>query len=124
MTPLLRYVLDENLRGVLWHAIQQHNSRSAFPLDVVRVGDPPDLPLGTIDPDILVWAEREARIFVSLDKKTLPGHLIQHSQQGRHSPGIFIVIPSSTLTDILDYLVYAAYAGDPFDYADGIRFIP
>jgi hypothetical protein len=124
MTPLLRYVLDENLRGVLWHAIQQHNCQSTFPLDAVRVGDPPDLPLGTLDPDILIWAEHEGRIFVSLDKKTLPGHLTQHLQQGRHSPGIFIVIPSSQLTDILDYLTYAAYAGDPLDYADALRFIP
>jgi hypothetical protein len=124
MTPVLRYVLDENLRGVLWQAIQHHNSRSAYPPDAVRVGDPPDLPLGTQDPDVLVWAEREGRIFVSLDKKMLPGHLAQHLQQGRHSPGIFIVISSSRLTDILDYLTYAAYAGDPLDYADAIRFIP
>lgn len=124
MTPVLRYVLDENLRGVLWRAIQQHNSQSGFPIDAVRVGDPPDLPLGTVDPDILIWAEREARIFVSLDKRTLPGHLAQHLQQGRHSPGIFIVSRSSTLKDILDYLMYSAYAGHPLDYADGIRFIP
>lgn len=90
----------------------------------MRAGDPPDLPLRTVDPDILVWAQREARIFVSLDKSTLPGHLALHLQQGRHSPGIFIIIPSSTLKDILDYLTYAAYAGDPLDYVDGICFIP
>ncbi|HEY7422921.1 MAG TPA: hypothetical protein VH682_01550 [Gemmataceae bacterium] len=124
MTPVLRYVLDENLRGVLWHAIQQHNNQSAFPFDVVRVGDPPDLPQGSADPDILIWAEREGRILVSLDKKTLSGHLAQHLQQGHHSPGIFIMIPSSTLPAIPDYLMHAAYAGDPLDYADGIRFIP
>jgi len=124
VTPVLRYVLDENLRGPLWRAIQQHNSQSTFPLDAVRVGDPPDLPGGTVDPDILVWAEREARIFVSLDKSTLPGHLAHHLQQGRHSPGIFIVIASRKLRDILDYLIYTAYAGHPLDYADGIRFIP
>jgi hypothetical protein len=124
VTPVLRCVLDENLRGVLWRAIQHHNARSTFPLDVVRVGDPPDLPLRTVDPDILVWAEREARIFVSLDKTTLPGHLAQHHQQGHHSPGIFIVVQSRKLSDILDYLTFAAYAGYPLDYADGIRFIP
>ncbi len=122
--PVLRYVLDENLRGILWQAIQQHNGLGAFPLDAVRVGDPPDLPLGTVDPNILLWAEWEGRIFVSLDKTTLPGHLAQHLQQGRHSPGILIVTPSSTLAEVLEYLVYAAYAGKPIDYADGITFIP
>jgi hypothetical protein len=42
----LRYVLDTHLRGPLWRAIQWHNSAGINPLDVVRVGDPSDLPLG------------------------------------------------------------------------------
>jgi hypothetical protein len=62
----LRYLLDENLRGRLWQAIGVHNQTGAYPIDVVRVGDPPDLPLGSLDPDILLWAEREGRILVSL----------------------------------------------------------
>jgi len=46
----LRYLLDENQRGVLWHVIQRHNARGIDPIDTVRVGDTPDLPLGTDDP--------------------------------------------------------------------------
>jgi uncharacterized protein (DUF362 family) len=71
VTPFLRYLLDENLRGVLWRAIQRHNALSVYAIDLVQVGDPPDLPLGSLDPDILLWAERQGRILVSLDKKTL-----------------------------------------------------
>jgi hypothetical protein len=65
----LQFALDEHLRGgALWQAIQQHNGLGAYLPDVVRVGDPPDLPLGTIDADILLWTEREDRLFLSLDK--------------------------------------------------------
>jgi hypothetical protein len=42
----LRYLLDENQRGVLWHVIQRHNARGVDPIDAVRVGDLPELPLG------------------------------------------------------------------------------
>ncbi len=51
----LRFLLDENLRGrALWQAIQQHNARGANTLDIVRVGDPPDLPLQSQDSAILL----------------------------------------------------------------------
>ncbi len=121
----LRYLLDEHLRGGgLWQAIQQHNASTSYPLDAVRVGNPPDLPLGTTDPAILAWAEREIRIFVSLDKKSLPPHLGAHLQAGRDSPGIFIIRSGSTIPEVIDSLVLAAFAGNPVDFQDRIAYIP
>ena len=67
----LAYVLDEHLRGSLWPAILQHNRTSPHLIDATRVGDPSDLALGSSDPEILLWAERNGRILVSLDRKTL-----------------------------------------------------
>ncbi len=43
---MIRFVLDEHLRGPLWAAIQRHNLSASLPIDAVRVGDPPDLSLG------------------------------------------------------------------------------
>ncbi len=71
----LRFVLDENQRGPLWRSIIRHNQLGDYLLDVVRVGDAPDLPLGATDPDVLGWCERENRILVSFDRSTLAGHL-------------------------------------------------
>ena len=53
----LRFVLDEHLRGPAWSAVRRHNATAESPLDVVRVGDPDCIPLGTDDPAILLWAE-------------------------------------------------------------------
>jgi hypothetical protein len=61
----LTFLLDENLRGPLWQAILQNNLRGGAWLDVVRVGDPPDLPLAADDAAILAWAQREGRILVT-----------------------------------------------------------
>ena len=120
----LRFVLDENQRGLLWRAIVRHNQRGAYLVDVVRVGDPPDLPLGASDPDVLSWCEREDRILVSLDKATLSGHLAAHLQAGRHSPGIFMLRRGSRLPQVVTHLALAAYASEAWEWSDRIEFIP
>jgi hypothetical protein len=120
----LRFVLDEHLRGPLWRAIQWHNSAGVYPLDVLRVGDVSDLPLGIGDPDLLLWAEREKRILVTLDHDTIPTHLTDHLAAGHHSPGVFIIRPNSTLPNILSFLRDAAYASEPWEWQDRIQFIP
>jgi hypothetical protein len=120
----LRFLLDENLRGPLWAAIEQHNGKGTDLLDVVRVGDPVDLPLGTPDPDNLCWVEREGRLLITLDKTTMPSHLNQHLQAGRRSPGILILRPGCRIPEVVDFLVIAAYASDPLDWQDQVQYIP
>jgi hypothetical protein len=120
----LRFVLDENQRGLLWRAAVRHNQAGLSPLDVVRVGDPPDLPLGSIDPDILRWGEREDRILVSFDKTTMAGHLADHLQAGHHSPGIFMLRRGSRLSQVVAHLALVAFASEAGEWQDRIEFIP
>jgi hypothetical protein len=118
-------VLDEHLRGGgLWQIIQRHNAQGINPLDAVRVGDPPDLPRGTLDPDLLIWAEREGRILLSRDYTSLPGHLVQHLQAGHHSPGILLLRRRTSLSAVLGDPIVTAHAGDAADFQDAIRSIP
>jgi hypothetical protein len=95
----LRFVLDENQRGLLWRAVVRHNQSSAYPLDTVRVGDPPDLPLGAID-------------------------LADHLRAGHHSPGIFMRRRGSRLSQVVEHLALVAYASDDWEWQDRIEFIP
>ena len=119
-----RFVLDENQRGPLWRAVIRHNQAGIYPLDVMRVGDLLDLPLGSTDPDILLWCEREDRILVSFDKTTLAGHLNNHLQSGHHSPGIFLLRRASRLSQVLAHLALVAHASDAWEWQDRIEFIP
>jgi len=120
----LRLVLDENQRGPLWRAVVRHNQLGVHVLDVVRVGDPPDLPLGSTDAEILIWSEREQRILVTFDKTTLAGHLADHLQAGRHSPGIFTIRRGSSPSQIVAHLALVAYASEAWEWQDRIEFIP
>jgi hypothetical protein len=120
----LSYVLDEHLRGMLLQAIQRHNAAGVFTIDAVQVGDPADLPLGSADPDILLWAEREGRVIVSLDRGTMPSFLNTHLKAGRHCAGLFILDPKATIPQIVDFLAIAANAADPAALRDTLEFIP
>jgi hypothetical protein len=118
------YVIDEQLRGPLWQAIQSHNAKGIHLIDAIRVGDPPDLPLGSTDPDILIWAELTGRILVSRDEATMKTHLADHLATGRHSPGVFLIRHGSTLNEVVEFLVAAAYASDAYEWVDRSVYIP
>jgi hypothetical protein len=65
-----------------------------YRLDVVRVGDPADLPL------------------------------MDHLAAGRHSPGVYMIRRHSTLPQLLSFLRDAAYASELVEWQDRIQFIP
>jgi hypothetical protein len=121
---IYRFVLDENLRGPLWKSIQNHNALGVDLLDAVRVGDSTDLPLGTTDPDLLRWAEANDRFLVSKDRRTMPAHFADHLAGGRHVPGVLICRDTSTLTDLVEFLVLIAHASLPDEWLDRLDYFP
>ena len=88
------------------------------------MGDPADLPLSTLDPQVLAWAEEHDSILVTLDKSTMPGHLADHLTAGRHSPGVFIVRDGTPFAVVVEYLILATHVADPDEFRDAWRFIP
>lgn len=119
----LAFILDENVRGRLWQAIERHNATADWPLDVIQVGDPADLPLGSSDPEVLGWIERESRILVSLDRNTMPAHLESHLAAGHHVPGILLIRRGISIASLIEYLVAVAYASDAAEWRDRIEYI-
>src|SRR5262245_33446348 len=121
---MLRFLLDEHLRGPLALAVLRHNAQGGLPIDAVRVGDPPDLPLGSDDPTILLWAEPEGRILLTEDVHTMPGYLAQHLQDGHHAPGIFVISTGCSIGQLVSHLELVAHAGEAADYEDTITYVP
>lgn len=119
----LRFVLDEQLRGKpIWGALRRRAALGS-PLDVVRVGDPPDLPLGSSDPEILIWVEREGRILLTEDRRTIGRHLANHLRSGRSSPGVFLIYPQATNPFIIQWLELVVADNDPAQWRDQITHI-
>ncbi len=120
----IAYLLDENLPASLWRAIRRRNITSQNPLDVVRVGEPEDLPLSTDDETILRWIELADRILVTQDKSTMPGHLAHHLASKHHSPGIFMLRLGCSIPTVIEFLELASDASAPDEWRDRIAFVP
>jgi hypothetical protein len=119
----LAYLIDENLRGALAIALMRRATRYGLRLDLTQVGDAAAPPLGTLDPELLIWAEANERILVSRDRGTMGEHLAIHLADGRHSPGVFI-LRNDSLDSILEFLILAAFASDATDWVDQLTYIP
>ena len=120
----LAFVLDEHLRGPLWQAILRYNLRNDHPLDVIRVGDLPALPLGAGDAEILLWAEPLQRLLLTQDRHTMADNLRIHLRAGHHSPGILIARSGARIRDIVECLELIAQIGEAAEFADAITYIP
>jgi hypothetical protein len=120
----LRFLLDEHIRRTVWSAILRHNFRGKDILDVVRVGADNAPPYGTLDPDLLLWAEQNGRILVTEDKNSMPGHLAKHLSDGHHSPGIMMLRRRVHLPDLIDFLCLATYASDAGEWEGRITYVP
>lgn len=121
---MLTFVLDENVPRRVWRAIQRHNLRGSERLDVVRVGEVEDLPYSTDDAALLKWAERENRILISSDKRTLPVELKRHLQSGNTSPGILMLRSSTPVAVVIEWLILIAHVSEPHEWRDRIEYFP
>lgn len=122
---MLKFLLDEDTPGPLEGAIRRHNLRpDRLPVDAVRVGRPGAPPAGTLDPDVLAWAEAEDRILVSRDFNTLAQHLADHLAAGRHSSVVLLLRPGHSYAQVIDELEVIAHAGSPDDFRDRVQFLP
>lgn len=91
-------------------------------LIITRVGDPPDLPLGSDDPAILDWAERKGYVLVSADFATMPGHFGDRLKSGKHSAGLIMVAANERLPAAVDYLILVTELSDPHEWVDRIEY--
>jgi hypothetical protein len=119
----LRYLVDENLRGTLAVTLVRVATKYGLSIDLLQVGDDPGPELGTVDSQLLMWAERHDRILVSRDRRTLAAHLAAHLATGHQSPGVLLVrdVP---LVELAEYLVLLAFASDVEEWKDRICFVP
>ncbi len=120
----IAFVLDEKLRGKpLWPVIRHYNLAGRPPIDATRVGDPGDLPLGSIDADILIWAERVDRIILTEDMATFPAELAAHLRLGRTSPGVFVIRPSATVAVVLSWLELVVLDNRRSSWVDIVTYV-
>jgi hypothetical protein len=99
-------------------------SRIESDLIVWVVGEPHCPPKGTLDPEILLWCEEYNFILVTNNRKSMPVHLVDHINECRHIPGIFILNVKLTVGQNIDELIFLAQASFEGEYQDRLIHLP
>lgn len=116
----IRYLLDEHISPsyraqLLWHKSD---------LVVWIIGDPTAPAKGTSDPEILLWCQEHEFALVTNNRKSMPGHLKDHLDNGDHVPGIFVINQEMSIGEIIDELILIAEASLEDEYQDRILYLP
>ena len=117
----VRFLLDENLSLDLLHAILLQD-RS---IDVLRIGDTAAPPRGTLDPDILLYCEREHRCLVTDNRKTMPKHVRELEAAGHHHWGVLEFRHSRVPIGLVAQTLYEiGGASEAEEWIGQLRWIP
>jgi hypothetical protein len=119
----IAFLIDEQLRDWLYDVLIRTALRRGKSITVVDVGDESAPPLGTPDPHLLDWCEQNGHVLVTLDKRTMPDHFRSHLTAGKHSHGVFIVKPDTSLSSAIEFLLYAAEESSNKEWVDSIIYI-
>jgi hypothetical protein len=102
----VRFLLDQNLSPQIAVALWRYDSA----IDVLAIGQAGAPPLGTLDPEILLYCEAEQRALVTENRSTMPIHEAARFAAGRHHAGIFQLRRQLSIGEIADalYLIWSA----------------
>lgn len=80
----MKFLADENFEGAIFRGLLRHNPD----IDLVRVQD---VGLSEADdPTILEWANREGRILLTNDRRTMPNYAYQRMAEGNSIAGMLV----------------------------------
>ncbi len=116
----IHFLLDENIS----HVIRDGLKRRRPEVEVRVIGGEGVPPISTKDGEILEFLEREGYILVTSNRNTMPIHLQEHLQKGRHIPGILLLRPRASYRRIIDTLELIWFASLPEDFQDQVTYIP
>ena len=116
----LRFLFDEDTDPDVIDALLRREPT----IDAVRVGWPGAPAAGTPDPDLLIAVESAGRMLVSRDRKTMPGHLIDHYTAGRHTHGVALLRDGFPLSAYADDLLMMWAVTEAEEWADATIYLP
>jgi Domain of unknown function (DUF5615) len=117
---MLKYLIDENVNPSYSNQLR----RLQPDLVVWSIGEPRTLPTGTLDPAILLWCEKFDFALVTNNRASMPIHLKEHLNEGRHIPGIFLLNRNLTVKQNLEDLLLIAQASFDDEYQNQIVHLP
>lgn len=116
----VKFLLDENLPPRLKIALLRLNLQ----IDVLRVGEPEAPPIGTLDPEILVYLEISQRLLVTDNRSSMPDHLTDHWNKDGHIWRLLWTRPATPIGRLAQDLHLVWDASEAEEWCDRLDWIP
>jgi Domain of unknown function (DUF5615) len=97
----IKYLLDENVSPRLKIAVLRLNPE----IDILRIGDPDTLTLGTLDPDVLQYLGLSQRLLITDNRTSMPSHLAEYWRNHQQIWGLFWIRPTTTMKELAEELI-------------------
>jgi hypothetical protein len=81
-------------------------------------------PFGSVDPDLLDFCEQTQRMLISLDRRSMPGHVTAFLAAQRHTWGVGLVTGGATLQRLIEDLRLIWSASDAEEWRDRLFYLP
>jgi hypothetical protein len=93
-------------------------------IDVLCVGDPEAPPLGALDADILHFLESTQRALVTMNRRSMWHHIVEHWQAGKHLWGLFWVPRDMSYGELIRQLLLIWEASEAEEWQDQLYDLP
>jgi hypothetical protein len=80
--------------------------------------------IGLTDPEVLEIAASQNRILVTHDRRTMPGHFRDRIDEGKSSPGVFIVSQFAPIGPVVEAVVMVWAASEAAEWRDQVFHLP
>jgi len=114
----IRFLADADLNQALVDGIRLREPALDF-LSAVEAGLD-----GMSDHAVLDLAANQGRILVSHDASTMPVHFMRFLNEGKYSPGVFLVPQDAVIRDVIDAILLVWSASSPTDWTNQIHRLP
>jgi uncharacterized protein DUF5615 len=114
----LQFLADENFNNDILRGMMRRWPE----FDFVRARD-----VGLteeLDPTVLDWADREERILLTHDVRTIPAHAAARLRAGLHTPGVFVIPRSLPVGRAIEDLLLIAQCSENNDWENQVRYLP
>jgi hypothetical protein len=114
------YLFDENVPEQLMDALIQREPA----IEISIVGQETARPKGTLDPEVLLFAEKSKRALVTLDKKSIARHEANHRAVNHHTWGVFNLRNGFSTLRYVEDLILIWSSSDAEDWRDRMEWLP
>ncbi len=107
----VRYLCDENVPEHLMDAVIQREPA----IEIFIVGQSATPPKGTLDPQLLSFAEKETLSLITIDKRSMASHVADHLAAGHHTWGVFELRQGYSILRYVENLIFIWAASEAED---------